>query len=143
MTALRSLDVLGSLAALALLLSASGCGKSGQEYAANVGETIDRGKAMSVRGDMQKVAAAVTSYVTQQADLPPLSDIHALAGVLEPSYARRVPREDPWGTEYRFESSGSGYRMHSAGQDRAWDSDDDIVMEDGQMTQLPKGFQRP
>ena len=130
------------LAPLVLALLAVGCGKSGQEYAGNLGETIDRGKAMSVRGDMQKVAAAITSYVTQQAELPPLSDVHGLAEVLEPSHVRRVPRDDPWGTEYRFESSGSGYLMHSAGQDRSWDTDDDIVMEDGQMTQLPKGFQR-
>ena len=136
MTALRP------LAPLVLALLAAGCGESGQEYAANVGEAIDRGKAMSVRGDMQKIAAAITSYVTQEADLPALSDVHGLAEVLEPSYARRVPRQDPWGTEYRFDSSGSGYRIHSAGQDRQWDSDDDIVMEDGQMTQLPKGFQR-
>lgn len=136
------MSVLRPLAPLALLLLAAGCGKSGQEYAANVGETIDRGRAMSVRGDMQKIAAAITSYVTQEADLPELSDVHALAEVLEPAYARRVPREDPWGTEYRFESDGSGYRMQSAGQDRSWDSDDDLVMEDGQMTQLPKGFQR-
>ena len=127
---------------LLLLLAATGCGESGQQYATNLGEAIDRSKAMSVRGDMQKIAAAITSYVTQEAELPALGDIQGLAGVLEPNWLRHVPTSDPWGTDYRFSADGSSYTIESAGQDKAWGTGDDMVMEDGQLTKMPEGFQR-
>ena len=136
---------LAPFAAPALVLAAllgAGCGKSGQDYATNVGSAIDRSKAAGARGDMQSIAAAITSYVSQESDLPPLSDIHALAELLEPTYSRRVPTADPWGTEYRFESSGGDYTVQSAGQDETWSTDDDLEMQAGQMTKMPAGFQR-
>jgi hypothetical protein len=129
------------LLGFALLLA--GCGKSGQEYAANVGQAIDRSKANGARGDMQALAAALTSLATQEGDLPEASDIHSLAEALEPTYTRHAPRSDPWGTDYEAECDGSGYVIRSAGQDREWGTDDDLEMQDGQMTKMPAGFTRP
>jgi hypothetical protein len=55
---------------------------------------------------------------------------------------RRAPTVDPWGTAYTYQTDGNGFTLRSAGHDRQFHTDDDVVVEDGQVTQLPEGYQR-
>ena len=131
--------VLGLSVATLLLVS---CGKTGEEWAGNVIEAQERGKAAGASSDMQSLAVAITSYATDEGTPPVASDINALASLLEPRYTRRVKRNDPWGKEYEYSCDGTSYRIASAGLDGKWGTEDDLVNEDGTMTQLPKGFRK-
>lgn len=122
------------------LLLLAGCGESGQEYANNTLNALERGKANGARGDMQVLSAAITGYVTQNGDLPQASDIHELADMLEPTYQRVVKRTDPWGTDYDISIDDMDYTIRSAGTDGEWDTEDDLIVEDGQVTKMPAGF---
>jgi hypothetical protein len=118
----------------------AGCGESGQDYANSTLNAIERGKANGARGDMQALSASITTYVTQEGDLPQAHDIHSLADILEPTYQRIVKRADPWGTDYAVTIEGSDYTVRSAGADTTWDTEDDLIVENGQVTQMPAGF---
>ena len=139
MTAPRTLFRLSLLLALAALLA--GCGDTGEEYANSTLRALDRGKANGARGDMQVIAAGLTNYMTAEGELPAVSDIHSLADALEPNIIRAVKRQDPWGTDYEFSCDGSSYTMRSAGQDLEFGNGDDLIMEDGQITKMPDGFE--
>jgi ATP-dependent Clp protease ATP-binding subunit ClpA len=91
---------------------------------------------------LQALAAVLTSYSIDSDGPPVASDINALASILEPKYTRRLKRNDPWGTEYDFSCDGTSFRIASAGVDETWGTEDDIVNEDGTMTQIPKGFRK-
>ena len=131
-------------ATLALLglcvIALAGCGESGQEYANSTLNALERGKANGARGDMQVLSAAITSYVTQEGNLPQASDIHELADLLEPTFQRVVKRSDPWGTDYDISIDDTDYTIRSAGTDQQWDTEDDLIVEDGQVTKMPAGF---
>jgi hypothetical protein len=72
-------------------------------------------------GTMQK---ALDYYIATEGEAPP--DLKTL-------FAARLFSGDPsdaWGTRLRYERlSESGYRLTAAGKDRAYDTEDDIVLE--------------
>ena len=136
-----------SRVALALLLAsgfgASGCTKKSEPtYAENLVDAMRRGDAMQARGHMETIAIAVTSYVTQNGNIPEAGNIDDLALKLEPAFTRVCPRNDPWGHPYLWSATSSSWSLKCAGRDGIMDNDDDLVMEDGQLTKLPKGFTR-
>ncbi|MEM7248871.1 MAG: type II secretion system protein GspG [Acidobacteriota bacterium] len=124
------------LSLLALLGLA--CGESGQSYADNVIDASRRGQASGARGDLQVLSVAVTTYMTNEGDLPVAGDIHQLADILSPTYVRHVKTKDPWGNDYDYWSQGSDFTLSSSGHDGEWDTDDDVVIENGQVTSFPK-----
>jgi hypothetical protein len=132
----------GALGIAVLLATvASACKKDDKPtYGERIVDAYDRGKANGARGDLQTIAIAITSYVTNEGSLPEADDIDGLAAQLEPDQVRRCPRKDPWGTPYYYERDGESYTLASAGHDKTWDTDDDLELSDGQMTKLPKGF---
>ena len=127
------------LLALAVTLLV-GCGEASTEYANSTLNAIERGKANGARGDMQVLSAAITGYMTSEGDLPQASDIHDLADQLEPTYQRVVKRSDPWGTDYDILIDDSDFTIRSAGTDMTWDTEDDLMVENGQITKMPAGF---
>jgi hypothetical protein len=110
-------------------------------YAEAVGKAYQKGKASGARGDLQTIAIALTTYVSNVGNLPEAEDIDGLAQQLEPTWVRRCPRKDPWGTPYYYELAGDSYTLASAGADGNWDTDDDVEVVDGQVTKLPKGLE--
>jgi hypothetical protein len=126
---------------LACCCLASGCDKkSGATYTENVVGAMREGKAMDVRGDMQSISLAVTQWIANDGDLTTAPDFASLVTQLEPTWLRVVPRTDPWGTGYKWLTDGSSWKLRSFGRDGVGGNADDIVMQDGQMIQLPKSF---
>lgn len=100
------------------------------EYGDALLQSMDRGKAERVRGNLRTLHQALTGYMTAEGSYPTTSDIGQLGPMLRP-YVARVDTKDPWGTPYRYESTGSSYTIHCAGQDRKFGTEDDIVSYDG------------
>lgn len=126
---------------LASCCLATGCGrKKGPTYTDNVVGAMREGKAMDARGDMQSIALAVTQWVANDGDLSTAPDFAALVTQIEPTWLRVVPRTDPWGTGYTWLTDGSSWTLRSFGRDTVGGSADDIVMQDGQVIQMPKSF---
>ena len=129
------------LALLGLMVAVlAGCGDSETTYANSTLNALERGKANGARGDMQVLSTAITGYVSQEGDLPQAADIHALVDLLDPTYQRGVKRQDPWGTDYEVSIDDSDYTIRSAGADTEWNTEDDLMVENGQLTKLPAGF---
>ena len=135
-------SVVAALLGLCALASA-GCGKKDQpNYGDQVARALQEGKASGARGDLQSLAVAITSYVTNEEGIPVASNIDELAARLEPGYLNRVPRVDPWGTPYAFSQDGSSYKLACAGVDKAFGTADDMEMVDGQVTKMPASYTR-
>jgi hypothetical protein len=118
-----------------------GCSKKkGPTYSDRVVGAMREGHAMDARGDMQAIANALTSFVASDGNLPEAQDMPGLVSALEPTWLRVVPRTDPWGTEYKYAADESGWSLRSAGKDVKFGDDDDLVMQNGQITQLPKSY---
>jgi hypothetical protein len=100
------------------------------EYGDALLRSMDRGKAERVRGNLRTMHQALTGYMTAEGTYPQTSDVGELGRMLRP-YVARVDTNDPWGTPYRYESTGSSYTIHSAGQDTSFGTADDIVSRDG------------
>lgn len=83
---------------------------------------------------------------------PSTRSVRELAAVLEKEGASRLPDRDPWGNEYRYESTGSEVAIASAGADGRWEElslfayleqktggvDADIVFRDGRFVRSPR-----
>jgi hypothetical protein len=93
-------------------------------------------------GALQTLAVAITQYVSAEGSLPEAEDVDQLAALLAPTFVRRAPRVDPWGTAYAYQTDGQSYWITSAGHDRELDTADDVEVEDGQVTKLPEGYER-
>ena len=134
-----------AVAALVVALAlAGGCEKKekGPNYGDNLVTAMDKGKVMGARGDLQTLAIAITNYILAEGNPPSARDIDELAGQLQPSHVRRAPKVDPWGTPYDYQGTGDGYTLRSAGHDQQFFTTDDVIMEDGAITQLPEGYKR-
>ena len=120
-----------------------GCGKKKDEptYGDGLARAVREGKAMQARSDLQTISLAVTSFLTNEGNLPEATDMAELAGKLEPAYTRRLPRTDPWGTEYTYSQDGSSYTLMAAGKDMAFGTEDDMVLVNGQITKMPKSYE--
>lgn len=127
------------LAASALALAA--CEKEDQPtYADNVVGAMREAKASDARGDMQSIAIAITQWLSNDGNLADTPDFPALVAALEPSWLRVVPRTDPWGASYAFRTDGASWELRTHGRDGIAGNADDMVMVDGQVTQMPKSF---
>jgi hypothetical protein len=128
---------------LALLaLAATGCKSKKQDltYGDRMVGAIRESKAMDARGDMQAVAIAVTQWGANDGNLADAQDLDGLVAALQPTWLRLVPTTDPWGGRYRWRTDGTSWELRSDGKDGKAGNEDDVVMRDGQVMQLPKGF---
>jgi type II secretion system protein G len=128
----------------------------------NLLSAIQRARQKRTMADMRSVATAwearatdFNAYVAAGISWPPASDVVSnLAPSLEPTYMKRVPRYDAWGTELHIGSTPGAYSIFSYGADRqpgeentnrievTTDYDCDIIYSDGQFVQYPDGVQR-
>jgi hypothetical protein len=130
---------------LLVLSLGAACSKKDDEqpnYGDRIVTAYDRGKVSGARGDLQTLAVAITQYVSAEGSLPEAEDVDQLAALLAPTFVRRAPRVDPWGTAYAYQTDGQSYWITSAGHDRELDTADDVEVEDGQVTKLPEGYER-
>lgn len=105
--------------------------------------------------DMRSVATAVEARATDENSYP---NVHfeELEPLIHPTYIRKVPTVDSWGTPYFYVGDGEHYRFVSAGADRRFDwssrridlavtettladsLDADIIFQDGRFLQVPQ-----
>jgi len=109
--------------------------------------------------DLRTVATATEAYATDANRYPDVKSYKELQPILSPTYIRKLPEQDAWGTPFSYIASADGrhYRFASAGADmrfdwnaqqietlpegfqgRAMESlDDDIIFQDGTFVQFP------
>jgi tetratricopeptide (TPR) repeat protein len=97
--------------------------------------------------DLRTLASALEARATDTNEYPRVQAIGDLAPLLEPTYIKRMPRSDPWGQPWRYESWKDHYAIGSAGRDRKFDRaslrqypktsttsfDGDLVYRDGEL----------
>jgi hypothetical protein len=125
-----------------LLVACWGCHPKKKEpnYGDNLAQAYRRGKIHQARGEFDVLANAITSYMSGEGHPPEVTDIDALAQIVEPQFVRVAPRKDPWGTPYSYTSDGTDWTLKCAGHDLQFGTEDDLVMTDGQVVKEPAGY---
>lgn len=130
-------------------------------HGAIFGTSIGRARQRRTMADMRSLATALEARADDMKQYPAGSSIDSVATLLEPTYLRRVPRRDGWGSPWRYEvwkvdpkSPGPDhYAIGSAGRDLRFektslvqysqraitDYDCDIVYRDGAFVTYPEG----
>jgi len=117
--------------------------------------SLNRARQKRSMADMRTLAAAIEQYGLDMTFYPLVTDIDHLALVLEPTYLRKIPRNDGWNRPFLYQvdlDAGKDYTLASLGMDgvrgtwvigrRTTRYDDDIVISDGQFVQWPEGMQK-
>ena len=116
---------------------------------------LNRARQKRSMADMRTLAGAVEQYGLDMTFYPKVSDVDRLALSLEPTYLRKIPRNDGWNRPFLYQTdlnSGTDYTLASLGMDgvrgswvigrRTTNYNDDIVISDGQFVQWPEGMQK-
>ena len=102
----------------------------------------DRDRARWTMSDMTSWRTALEAYAKDHGSYPAAANIDELRNELEKKYMAVAPVVDAWGRPYRYERSGDGFRLVSAGADGRFDAgswgtkgraaslNDDAVMTD-------------
>ncbi len=106
--------------------------------------------------DLRIIATCLEARATDTNEYPTVLTIEELKPLLQPTYVRKLPLADAWGTPYAYVSDGRSYRIVSAGADRRFESasrhldgsegparpmddlDADIIFEAGTFRQYPR-----
>ena len=107
--------------------------------------------------DLRTLATALEARATDTNEYPVAADMEALRALLEPTYLLHMPTRDAWGHPYIYVGSPDKqqYRFVSAGADGVFEPssrrlekrdlkesdrfEDDIIFQDGQFVQVPRG----
>ena len=122
----------------------------------NLMGAIDRTKQKRSMADMKAVASAVDQYMIDFNKYPTIASGPIAGGLnvaVEPTYIKKCPVADGWGSPFQWVSDGSGalYSVISygkggvAGPENGGQTStfaDDIVLSNGTFTQWPEGQQR-
>ena len=122
---------------MTLAVAASGCGKSGEEYAVNVTRGLDRGKVTATRGTMETIGRALEAVSFDRGGYPAGTSIQDAMAAIVPAQLRAPVTADAWGQLLLYRSDGRGYTLASPGGDGREGTDDDLVMTDGRFTRIP------
>lgn len=124
----------------------------------NLLNAINRGRQKRTMADIRSIATAIEAYTVDNNFYPRVNTGRVrvqLEHYLEPTYIRRIPATDGWGTTIFWigaTTDGNSYTLWSSGRDRntdfgTWfggprtDFNDDIVYSDGSFVQWPEGVQ--
>jgi type II secretion system protein G len=129
----------------------------------NLLTAMQRSKQKRTMADMRSIATAwearatdVNSYTAAGASvggvtyLDPTADISTVSGILAPTYIKRVPGVDAWGSPFQVASSATQYSIESLGKNKSDDADTsatttkfdcDIIFADGTFVVYPEGVQ--
>jgi type II secretion system protein G len=124
----------------------------------NLLTAMQRSKQKRTMADMRSIATAWEARATDTNSytaagvtfIDPTAAITGLAGSLEPTYIKTVPKTDAWGTGYQVGSSATQYSIESLGKDGSDEADtagstnkfnNDIIFADGTFVKYPEGVQ--
>lgn len=84
------------------------------------------------RKSMKSLAISAEAYRTDHGMYPAAKDLGELVSFIQPVYIRTAPTTDLWGTPYRYRASDqrTSFEVRSAGVDRTFDTQDDVVVQD-------------
>jgi len=120
----------------------------------NLFRALNRGRQKRSMADMRTLATAVQEYELDFGFFPKVSDVFTLAGHLEPTFLKTIPKLDGWNVPFLYQTDAAGvdYTIASLGMDhqqgswtaglRTTNFNDDIVLSDGQFMQWPEGLQQ-
>ena len=72
---------------------------------------------------MRSLQTAVEAYAIVNHRYPAATSMAALRDLVQPTFIQKTPLTDAWGTEFRYlpTPDGKGYRIVSAGSDKAFE----------------------
>ena len=108
------------------------CHKEEEKYAQTLVRTLDAGKVMSTKNAIDKIAFSLNRYMMDTGKYAEGEGFSAIEAVLVPMYANELRVKDAWGNEMHYTSDGQKFTLSSAGEDRIFDTSDDIVMVNGE-----------
>jgi type II secretion system protein G len=123
----------------------------------NLLNAIQRGKQKRTMGDMRTIATADESYSidNNQYVVGAATTVASVATLLEPTYVKKIPRNDGWGSAVQYDASAQEYTIQSFGKDKATggggtpapnggttDFANDIIFSTGSFVQFPEGSQK-
>jgi len=119
------------------VLGLPACGKTGEDYARQVVRGLDQGKIVGTRGTMEAFGRALQAARVDRGDYPRGQTIDDAVSILSPAFIRSPVVVVAWGNHLEYRSDGQSYTLRSPGADANVGTPDDIVMTDGEFTQLP------
>lgn len=122
----------------------------------NLLNAIQRGKQKRSMADMRAVGTAAEAFAVDNNRYPTAgSDVSAITNDLEPTYIKKLPVKDGWGTTFDYvvdnTSNAQQYTIQSYGKDATSEScqkvltqnfNNDICFSQGSFTQFPEGIQQ-
>lgn len=96
-----------------------------------INEAIKKEKTRQTQAMLLKVAASLDAYHQAKGGYVATEEFMKLLDELAPKYLGPIVHLDFWGTPLRYRGGGSSYRLASSGPDRAPDTPDDLIVENG------------
>ena len=125
----------------------------------NLLNAIDRGKQKRTMADLRSIGTAIEEYSIDNNFYPVAASIADLEApdMLTPSYIRKLPERDGWGTDIAVESTSGDYTLGSCGKGatscdgstlactgscgKTTSFGDHIIFSNGSFVQWPEGKQ--
>ena len=122
----------------------------------NLLNAIQRGKQKRTMGDMRTLATANETYaIDNNQYVVGTTNVAGIATNLEPTFVKKIPRNDGWSTAIQYDGSSQLYTITSYGKDKGpagggnvatnggtTDFGNDIVFSLGSFIQFPEGSQK-
>lgn len=96
-------------------------------------EAIKREKARRTTALMQKLADGLAAYQRSSGQYAPTDRMAELMDYLSPRFMSAPIRFDLWGNEFEYRGSARSYQLISAGADGKKGTDDDLILENGEI----------
>jgi len=123
----------------------------------NLLNAIDRGKQKRTMADLRSMGTAIEEYSIDNNFYPVATDVAELETSVTPSYIRKLPERDGWGTDFAVQSDPTEYTVGSCGKGattcdggsltlngtggKTTQFGDDIIFSNGSFVQWPEGKQ--
>jgi hypothetical protein len=96
-----------------------------------VEEAVRREKARRTLALLQQLAEGLDAYRRDRGRYVAAEEVGIVLDQLAPRYLSTPSGADLWGTPFKYRGAAGSYRLASAGPDRAWETRDDLVVENG------------
>ncbi|HSF24325.1 MAG TPA: type II secretion system protein GspG [Blastocatellia bacterium] len=94
---------------------------------------VRKEKALRTTADLRTIATALESFKRERGHYIAADNSTGLIDLLAPRYLPTIIRIDAWSNSLEYRGTTSGYRLSSIGPDGKPATDDDIVIENGQL----------
>ena len=96
---------------------------------------VRKEKALRTTAELRSIATALEAFKRERGHYVAAANSTELIDLLAPRYLPMVIRIDAWSNNLEYKGTTSSYRLASSGPDGKPATDDDIVIENGQLIQ--------